>query len=197
MEPRTLAVEREPNPDRADQILSAVVAYAMATSGEARPELFQPLTFLLAQVRRSLAVDVVFVSQFVDKERVFEVVSAEGGSSSPIAPGNSDPLLDTYCQRIVDGRLPAIIADTSALHEAASLDITRLLNIRAYLSAPVVLPNGRVFGTVCCISHHARPDLRARDAEALQSVAQAVATSVTSGGTIRYASWTPPGTGLP
>ena len=190
-------MEGTPGSNRAELVLAAVEEFARATSDQARPELYRPLTFLLTQVRRHLGMDVVFASRFVDKQRLFEVVSAEGEAASLVAPGRSDALLDSYCQRIVDGRLPAIIADTSALHEAASLDITRLLNIRAYLSAPVVLPNGRVFGTVCCISHHARPDLRARDAEALQSVAQAVATSVTSGGTIRYASWTPPGTGRP
>lgn len=180
----------QPAPDRADRIQDAVEAYAVATSREAQPELFQPLTFLLAQVRQSLAVDVVFVSRFVDQARVFEVVSAEGEQASTIVPGNSDPLLDTYCQRIVDGRLPAIIADTSTLDEAANLQITRALAIRAYLSAPVVLPNGHVFGTVCCISHQVRDDLRQRDAEALAAVARAVAASVTRGGKIRYASWT-------
>ena len=176
--------------DRADRIEAAVADYAVATSQHAQPDLYTPLSFLLAQVRQSLAIDVVFVSRFADSERVFEVVSAEADAPSGIAPGKSDPLLDTYCQRIVDGRLPAVIADTSALQEASGLEITRLLNIRAYLSAPVVLANGEVFGTVCCISHQVRPDLRARDAQALASVAQAVAASVTRGGRIRYASWT-------
>ena len=176
---------------RAELIVDAAHEFASATSNEGKPALYQPLTFLLAQVRRSLGMDVVFVSRFVDRERIFEVVSAEGEAASTIVPGGSDPLLDTYCQRIVDGRLPAVIADTGASAEAASLDITRVLNIRAYLSAPVVLPNGQVFGTVCCISHSARPDLREADAKALAEVAKAVAASVTRGGTIRFASWTP------
>ena len=180
------------DPDRVDQIRMAAQAYGLATAQHAQPELLRPLTFLLAQVRQSLGMDVVFVSRFADKERVFEVVSAEGEAASRIAPGVSDPLLDTYCQRIVDGRLPAVIPDTSASPEAASLQITRALNIHAYLSAPVVLPNGHVFGTVCCISHRIRPDLREIDAKALASVAEAVAASVTNGGTLRYAAWTPP-----
>jgi GAF domain-containing protein len=78
------------------------------------------------------------------------------------------------------------------LQESSDLAITQSLAIRAYLSAPVVLENGHVFGTVCCISHQVRADLRDRDAKALASVAQAVAASVTRGGTIRYASWTNP-----
>lgn len=179
------------DPDRAGQIHAAVNEYAVATSTRANPDLYRPLTFLLAQIRKALALDVVFVSRFVDSKRVFEVVSAQGEAATAIVAGLSDPLLDTYCQRIVDGRLPAIIADTSASPEAAALAITRSMNIRAYLSAPVVLPNGQVFGTLCCISHQVRPDLREADAQALAAAAQAVATSITSAGTIRYASWTP------
>ena len=192
-----MSAPTQPTPDRAAQIEAAVQAYARATSADAQPELYRPLTFLLAQVRQSLAIDVVFVSRFVDRERVFEVVSAEGDVAASLAPGQSDPLLDTYCQRIVDGRLPAVIQDTSALQEAAGLAITRSLAIRAYLSAPVVLANGHVFGTVCCISHSVRADLRERDAEALRAVAGAVASSVNRGGTIRYASWTSPASGPP
>jgi len=44
------------------------------------------------------------------------------------------------------------------------LAITRALDIQSYLSAPVVLSNGEVFGTVCCIGHHVRHDLRKQDA---------------------------------
>lgn len=178
-----------PDPNRAEAIHSAVQQFAVATANGAQPALYEPLTFLLAQIRRALALDVVFVSRFIDTERVFEVVSAEGEVASTIVPGHADALLDTYCQRIVDGRLPAIIRDTSGSPEAAALAITRTLNIRAYLSAPVVLANGQVFGTLCCISHQVRPDLRDADAQALTEAARAVAASVTAAGTIRYASW--------
>lgn len=185
-----------PQTNRDVQVLAAAAEFVRVTADGASADPYGPLTFLLTQVRRSLGMDVVFVSRFIDKERIFEVVSAEGEAASTVVPGRSDPLLDTYCQRIVDGRLPVIIPDTLNSPPAAALPITRLLNIRAYLSAPVVLANGQLFGTLCCISHAARPDLREADAAALAAVARAVAASVTSAGTLRYASWTPetPGT---
>jgi GAF domain-containing protein len=177
-------------PDRADRIDQAVQAFASASAGDATPDLYHPMSFLLAQVRQALGMDIVFVSRFVDQVRVFEVVSATGEDAPTIAPGHSDPLLDSYCQRIVDGRLPAVIRDSRSIREAADLPITESLQIRAYLSAPVVLANGHVFGTVCCISHSPRQDLRDRDAEALAAVARAVAASVDGTGRIRFASWT-------
>lgn len=159
-------------PDRADQIHETVRAFGMASSTGATPDLYEPMTFLLAQVRQALGMDVVFVSQFVDQARVFEVVSAAGEHASQFSPGHSNPLLDTYCQRIVEARLPAVIRDTHGLPAAFELPITQALQIRAYLSAPIVLANGSVFGTVCCISHSPRQDLRERDAAALAEVAK-------------------------
>ena len=174
---------------RARAIEAAADSYAVATSDSAQPDLYGPLTFLLAQVRQALGMDIAFVSRFSDSERVFEVVSAEG-ELTDIAPGVSDPLLETYCHRVAHGRLPAVIQDTAQSAEASSLAITQRLDIRAYLSAPVMLANGRVFGTVCCISHQPRPDLVEADAKALQAVAQAVAASIDRKGRVRFASWT-------
>lgn len=176
--------------DRTDPILETARVFGMASSGSASPDLYEPMTFLLAQVRQALGMDVVFVSQFVDQSRVFEVVSAAGEHASRFTPGHSDPLLDTYCQRIVEARLPAVIRDTHAVPAAFELPITQALQIRAYLSAPIVLANGAIFGTLCCISHSPRQDLRERDAAALAEVAKAVAASIDRNGRIRYASWT-------
>ena len=174
------------------QLRSAADEFVAASAQRADSDLFTPLTFLLAQVREALDMDVVFVSRFSSRERVFEVVSAAGEATQEIVPGGSDPLLDTYCQRVVEGRLPRVIQDTSRHPEAAGLAVTQRLRIGAYLSAPVVLLNGQVFGTVCCISHAVREDLREADAQALAAVAQAVAATVDSRGKIRYASWTTP-----
>jgi GAF domain-containing protein len=177
-------------PDRTDPIRDAVQAFGVASASGASPDLYEPMSFLLAQVRKALGMDVVFVSQFVDRARVFEVVSAVGEHAPQFTPGHSDPLLDTYCKRVVEGRLPAVIRDTHAVPEASELPITQALQIRAYLSAPVVLANGAVFGTLCCISHSPRQDLREKDAAALAEVARAVAASIDRDGKIRYASWT-------
>lgn len=178
---------------REQVIRQAASDYARVTADDANPDLFAPLTFLLAQVRKALGMDVAFVSRFVDGKRVFEVVSSQGECVAALQPGKLDPLMDTYCQRIVEGRLSTVIPDTTLNAQASALPITAALNIKAYLSAPVLLRDGTVFGTVCCISHAARSDLRESDAQALRAVADAVAASIDlRKGKIRYASWTTP-----
>ena len=162
------------------------------TADTAGVDINAPLAFLLAQVRDALEMDVVFVSRIRAGRRVFGVVSAAGENDGLVQPGSSDPLLDTYCAQVVEGRIPRVITDTRQHPAVHALPVTRKLKISAYLSAVVTLPGGMVFGTVCCISHKSRPDLVESDAAALQAVANAIAAAVDLGkGTVRYASWLP------
>lgn len=157
---------------------------AAATAEEATHPHLKPLSDYLGEIREALGMEIAFVSRFVDDRRVFKVVNLSGETSATIAPGGSDPLLDTYCRRIVTGELPRLIPDTSALPEAAGLQITRKLRIGAYLSAPIVLKNNQVYGTLCCMSHAAQPHLRQHDADALAAVANAIAASIDRHGRI-------------
>lgn len=159
------------------QLNKIAAEIAAATADHATHGHLRPLSSYLLEVREVLGMDIAFVSEFVDDRRVFAVVSASG-EKPLIEPGASHPLLDTYCQRIVSGELPRLIPDTASEPGAAKLPVTRELRIGAYLSAPIVLRNGKVFGTLCCLSHVTRPDLRQSDADALEAVANAIALSV-------------------
>lgn len=152
--------------------------YSVATADFASEDRHQPLSEFLARVRAALGMDIAFVSQFVDDQRVFRIVSVAAHGPSPVAPGNSDPLVDSYCKRIVEGRLPRAIPDTTASPEAHALAITQRLAIGSYLSVPIVLRNGEVYGTLCCFSHLARPDLGEADVLGLQDVANVIAAGI-------------------
>jgi GAF domain-containing protein len=136
---------------------------------------WEGLSKVLADARDALGMDVAFVSRFVDGHRRFEVVSVSADSSASLKPGDSDPLLDTYCKLVADGSLPSALGDSWEYAPTAALEVTKRLAIRAYLSARVVLKDGRVLGTLCCFSHTPRKDLRDEHAAALQSIADALA----------------------
>lgn len=152
--------------------------YAVATADFASEDRHKPLSEFLARVRAALGMDIAFVSQFVDDQRVFRIVSVAAQGPSPVAPGNSDPLVDSYCKRIVEGRLPRAIPDTAASAEARALAITQRLAIGSYLSVPIVLRSGEVYGTLCCFSHLARPQLGEADVLGLQDVANVIAAGI-------------------
>lgn len=164
--------------------------FAVVTADSFTHDLHRPLSEFLARVRAALGMDIAFVSQFVNDQRVFRVVSVAAHGLSPVTPGHSDPLVDSYCKRVLDGRLSRAIPDTSTLPEARDLAITERLRIGAYLSVPIVLKNGEVFGTLCCFSHLARPDLGDEHVLGLQDVANVIAAGIGSRGDHGRNPWT-------
>jgi GAF domain-containing protein len=152
--------------------------YVVATSDASSDITAEAVSGLLRHARMLLDMDIAFVSEFTQGGRIFRHVETDPNSIVTIEVGQSNPLEETYCQRIVDGRLPRVITDTSLLPEAAALDVTTALRIRAYLAAPIVLSDGQVFGTVCCISHQTRTALGNRQIDALQTIADRVAAEL-------------------
>ena len=63
-------------------------------------------TDALRAIRAHLGMEVAFISEFVGDERVFRVVDSES-PACPVQVGSRGPLRDSYCQRVVDGRLPS------------------------------------------------------------------------------------------
>ena len=55
----------------------------------------------------------------------------------------------TLCQAILDKKLPAVIPDLTEFPEAMKLPAARLPRIRSYVSVPVVLSDGTMYGTFC------------------------------------------------
>jgi GAF domain-containing protein len=62
-------------------------------------------------------------------------------------------------------------------------------NLGAHLSVPILLADGKVYGTLCCFSHQPKPTLGNDDADALRSVAQLVATGIQRNGELRQQLW--------
>ena len=125
---------------------------------------------VLKIVRDKLNMDVVFVSEFVDGQRVVRHVECRGTPPVMVA-GQADPLESTWCQRIVDGRLPLIMNNVPQLAETLSIPATDL-KIGSHLATPIVLSNGKIFGTFCCFSARTDEDLVERDLKNLQMAAK-------------------------
>ncbi|GAB7048507.1 sensor domain-containing phosphodiesterase [Catenuloplanes indicus] len=134
---------------------------------------------VLQVVRRRLGMDVAFISEFVGDQRVFRWVDAVSPISG-LSPGLGDPLEETYCQRIVDGRLDPIVPDTAANPVTGALAVTDALGIGNYLGTPLRLSSGEIYGTLCCFS--ATPDrtLNARDLDYLNDVAEIVTVTLSA-----------------
>ena len=131
----------------------------------------------LALARTQLEMDVAFVAAFKAGDEVFEVVAGDGRSFG-IEEGGALPLADTYCRRVVDGRLPNAIPDTAADEGVSSLPITRSSAIASYVGVPVRLWDGRLYGVFCCLSHRTHPSLNERDVKLMHVLARVVAEQI-------------------
>lgn len=147
----------------------------VATADSYDPELDRSITDVLMLLRRQLRMDVVFVSEFIGGERVFRFVDG----SVPRGPQTGDvaPLEESYCKRVVEGRLPELVNDTGPWIARGELPLLKF-KVGAHLSTPVVLPDGRVYGTVCCFSEAAEPDLQQSALACLRQCARLVARKV-------------------
>ena len=122
---------------------------------------------ILAIVRKHLNMEAAFLSEFSGGRRYFRFVDAE--PDSPLKVGGSDPLEDSYCQRVVDGRLPELMQDSTQNAEALTLPVTKALPVGAHISIPIRLSDGRLFGTLCCFSKEPDFYLNQRDLSVLKA----------------------------
>ena len=102
---------------------------------------------LLRTAKDGLNLSVAFLSRLDGTTQHLEVVE----SSVPFLfrEGVTQPQATTFCQAILDGRLPAVIPDVRKYPEAMRLPAARMPRIRSYVSVPVVLSDGEVYGTFC------------------------------------------------
>ena len=122
---------------------------------------------ILAIVRKHLKMEAAFLSEFTDGRRYFRFVDAQ--PDSVVKVGGSDPLEDSYCQRVADGRLPELMQDAGQNAEALTLPVTKALPVGAHISVPIRLTDGRLYGTLCCFSSEPDYSLNERDLNVLRA----------------------------
>lgn len=127
---------------------------------------------VLSVARRHLGLEVAFVSRVDGGRRVFEFVDTIA-DFSPIAVGESDSIEDTYCGRVLDGRLPALVVDARVEPAVADLTVTRQMPIGTHLSVPVYTGN-YLFGTLCCFSRKVIAEVSSSEIDTLRMFADIV-----------------------
>lgn len=128
---------------------------------------------VLRAVRRHLAMDVGFISEFVAGDRVFRFSDA-GTTHNPVAVGTHAPLEESFCYYIAKGLMPGLMQDAAEDPVAARLPVTRDLPVGAHLSVPLRHADGELYGTLCCFSFTPDRSLTTRDLDTLRLCADLV-----------------------
>ena len=149
-------------------VAAAIDAHAMA-----------PVREIVSIARQHLAMDVAYIAEIVESAHVFTAIGGDPRSFG-VAEGDASALVDTYCQRMLTGRIPhlvPVVADEPAL---STLPITRQAGIGSYIGVPVTLSNGHTYGTLCAISHADARHLNEGHIAVMVSLARLLASHIES-----------------
>jgi GAF domain-containing protein len=164
--------------DQRRVVASAAVSSARRDLADLRDLAIEPsVERAVAAVRDFLGMDVAYATEFVDGQQQFRVLRGEGDSFG-MEEGLAVPLQHTYCQRVLDGRLPNLMPDVRGDERTASMPATEAADIGAFATVPITLSDGRLYGTLCAASHSAEPSLEFRDLQFLHVFARIVADQI-------------------
>ena len=129
----------------------------------------------LAAAQQHLHMDASYLTTIDDRHQTIHAIVGDEDAAARYQ-GTVFPLEQTYCLRMLNGEIPNIVPDTRAEPAIRDLDATR--EFRAYVGVPVKLSDGRVHGTLCCVSREPRAGLGPEDLRFIQILASIVATRV-------------------
>lgn len=154
--------------------MSKVTEMMVATVDGRDEDIDSVISDVLRLLRDRMSMDVVFVSEFVNGQRVMRHLDKASGVIS-LAAGDAAPLEESWCQRVVDGRLPQFIPDATEEPAASELLPALPFAIGTHISTPIVLSTGDIYGTLCCFSLKPNRESTADDLARLRLTAQLAA----------------------
>ena len=126
---------------------------------------------MLRDVREAFDMDVAFVSKFDGDQLLFRNLEGDAESFG-WQEGESFPIDESYCKRVLDGRIPRVVPDAKREDATKDLRVTSEADMGCYCAVALVLSDGRLYGTLCCVSHAPDPWLRERDLGIMERTAR-------------------------
>lgn len=158
--------------ERRTSVMEAALQLQGGLSAELTPQ--ASLESLLVAARAGLGMELSFVSRLAGDEQTFAYVSA-AGESPALSAGTTAAAAAGYCGRMVEGELPNLLPDLRRDLRTAAMPVTTALDLGSYAGVPIRLADGRLYGTLCCLSQNPRQGLGERDAAFLRVLAQLAA----------------------
>src|SRR6476469_10164034 len=146
------------------------------TVGRERSAAEQQIAELLQTARSSLRLSVAFLSRLDGTTQHLEVVE----TSVPFLfqEGYQQRQEATLCQAILDKKIPQVIPDLTAFPEAMKLPAAKMPRLRSYVSVPVTLSDGSLYGTFCAAGLTTDKDLTKRDRSLMDVLASAASVII-------------------
>ena len=131
-----------------------------------------PLALALGLAREQLDMDLALLTEVVGGRQVVRQIEGEHAWLG-VGEGDSFPLDETYCERLLDGRIGSIVRDAQHDVRVADLESTREVGIGAYIGVPLRVDDMRLY-VLCCVAREARPGLTEADVRFLKGLGETV-----------------------
>jgi hypothetical protein len=128
---------------------------------------------VLVVARDTLGMQLAYLSEWEGDELTYRRVErSDPGFLADVEVGARELLEDSYCKRAAEGSLPPLVSD--ARNDPRTCDFFSEYDpgIGAICSVPVILSDGRVWGSLCVAGGEADPRLADRDLAFVQILAQ-------------------------
>lgn len=143
-----------------------------------RSEVDARVAELLRTAKDALGLSVTFLSRMEGPTQHVEVVE---GDVSLFRVGQTQPRESSICQAILERRLPEVIPNVARFPEAKRLTAGKSPAVRSFVSVPVTLSDGSLYGTFCAAGSKRDRKLQRRDQALMQVLAQAAAAVIEPG----------------
>ncbi|MGO9955375.1 MAG: GAF domain-containing protein [Solirubrobacteraceae bacterium] len=127
---------------------------------------------LLHMTRDLLDTDVAMLTEIRDGREIALRLDGEWPQRGSLHNA-SVPLENTFCQRMLDGRIGNYIRDTETDPRVGDLVMARQLGVRAWLGVPIELSDMRLY-VLCCLACESRPSIGEREVRLLTGLGESV-----------------------
>jgi GAF domain-containing protein len=127
----------------------------------------------LAAAQQRLNMDASYITTIDSRNQTIHATFGEEDVAARVR-GRVFPVEQTYCMRMLNGEIPNVVPDTRREPAISELAATQVFH--AYVGVPIKLADGRVHGTLCCVSREPREDLGPEELRFMQILAGIVAT---------------------
>lgn len=85
-----------------------------------------------------------------------------------VKPGQVFKWADSFCSHMVKGKAPKIAPRCEDIPLYAKAPISQQVSIKSYIGQPILNEDGSLFGTLCAIDPHPKPEIIVQDIEIIE-----------------------------
>jgi hypothetical protein len=156
------------------EMIHEIALQTLASEKDRTKSLDRSISDILSVMRQELAMDIVFIRQQVDSDGSVDHSATSRDETS--FHGMTHPETQRLCQGAFDRRVPRVMPPVAA-HRMNDGPPTSIAPT-SYMTMPVWLQSGALFGILCCTRKDVLPELEKRHHQRLQMSAHQIARLV-------------------